>query len=581
MTSPAPVRRHGELKQALLALRREGLRIGAVSLLANLLMLAPTLYMLQVYDRVMVSQNQLTLLAVSAITLGLFGLLAVAEWLRSRLLVGVSERLDRQLAERLFVASLDERLSPQAGEPPRTFSDLTQLRQFLTGPGVFAFFDAPWTPVYLGVLCLLHPWLGAGALLFALLQALLAWSGQRRLSAPATRAGESAATAAGFLRAKFVHADALRSMGMTGPLWQRWLGLHRAELDDGNHLHHQQHLQTSLSKFLRYTQQSFSLGLGAWLVIEGQLSVGSMIAANVLMTRTLAPIDQLTGSWRATLGARDAYRRLAGLLERHPVPSQEAAQAPALRGELSLHGLSAWADGRATPVLRDIELTLPAGSVTVVMGPSGSGKSTLARVLVGIWADVRGQLMLDGTELDAQRRRSVGEHIGYLPQEIELFDASVAENIARLGEVVPDQVIAAARATGLHDMILRLPKGYDTNLNEAAHMLSGGQRQRIALARAVHGQPALVVLDEPNAHLDEAGEHALTRLIHELKQRGTTVVLISHRRAVLAAADTVVLLEQGEIRSVTPRHEFIFPVRPVKPVTPAPTSGGLALQPAT
>ncbi len=558
MKTPAP---RSEARRALGALRGEFARAGLFSLGANLLMLTPTLYMLQVYDRVLVSRSELTLLAVSLIVLVLFGAMALAEALRTRVLVGAGVRLDRVLAGRVFDAGFRAALAPVPSAAPRPLADLIQLRQFLTGGGVIAFFDTPWVPIYIGVLWLLHPWLGVMALAFAALQFLLVWLGHQRTVAPAEQAAASGSAAAAFMRQKLQGAEALEAMGMHAALWRRFRGQHGAHLADHARLQGLTHRVTAVSKFVRYSQQSLALGLGGLLVIDGQLTLGAMIAANVLMTRALAPIDMLVGSWRALAGARAAFGRLQALLAAHPAAAEPAAHDAPLRGEVSLDGVTAHAPGRAEPILRGMDLVLAPGSVTVVVGPSGSGKSTLVRVVAGAWADVRGALRLDGRTLADWPREALGAQIGFLPQDIELFDGSIAENIARFGELDSQRVIAAALATGLHESILRLPQGYDTPVGEAGMPLSGGQQQRIALARAVYGAPALVVLDEPNANLDEAGEAALATLVRELKAAGRTVLLVTHRPAIVAVADRLLVLRDGRIERDGHPEQVVADVR--------------------
>jgi ATP-binding cassette subfamily C exporter for protease/lipase len=316
------------------------------------------------------------------------------------------------------------------------------------------------------------------------------------------------------------------------------------------------HKITALSKWVRYVQQSLALGAGALLVIDGQLSPGGMIAANVLMTRALSPIDQMVGVWRQFLGMRGAFERLENLLQQYPERDPALLQS-APQGRVNLHNVSATAVGRESPILRHINLAFTPGEVTVVMGPSGSGKSTLARVLLGIWPHTQGQVLLDERPIEHWNRNDLGSHIGYLPQDIELFDGSIADNIARFGELDSQKVIEATQAAGLHDMILRLPQGYDTSMGEAGQLLSGGQRQRVALARTMYGKPALIVLDEPNANLDDVGEQALSRAVMGMKQQGQTVVLISHRPSAIQLADHLVILHDGLVVHAGPRDQVL------------------------
>jgi ATP-binding cassette subfamily C exporter for protease/lipase len=553
----------GELWPALWAFRREFALVGALSALANLLMLTPTLYMLQVYDRVMVSQNELTLISVSVIALMLLGTMALAEWGRSRILVGAGVRFDERLSTRVFNASFESQLSgpvPSARGAARAFSDLLQVRQFLTGQGIFAFFDLPWVPIYIAVMFLLHPFLGWLSVAFAVVQALLAWFGHRRTVAPAEAAQEAQADLQQYLQGKLRHAETLEAMGMMAHLKQHWWRRHEKWRHISGEAQDVVHRVTALSKFVRYFQQSLSLGAGALLVIDGELTPGAMIAANVLMTRALAPIDMLVSSWRGFITARDAFVRLGELLHNHP-ERDPALSRTAPRGQVTLRGLTATAPGRREPILKSVNLDLQPGQVLVVLGPSGSGKSTLARALLGIWPWVEGEVLYDGRPVSGWNRSELGPSLGYLPQDIELFEGTIAENIARFGPVESEAVIEAARSTGLHDMILRMPLGYDTPIGESGGMLSGGQRQRVALARAIHGRPSLVVLDEPNANLDDVGEAALARTVQELRRRGASVVLVTHRPGAIALADRLLLLKDGVVQAEGPRDAVLGAIR--------------------
>ncbi|MCM2251038.1 MAG: type I secretion system permease/ATPase [Ramlibacter sp.] len=558
----------GELRMTLWTFRREFLVVGLFSFAANLLMLAPTIYMLQIFDRVLVSQSELTLLAVSLITLMLLGLMAASEWVRSRLLVGAGLRFDALVGTRVFNASFSAYLSQASASPSRAFGDLLQIRQFLTGNGIFAFFDAPWAPIYIGVMFFLHPVLGGLAVAFALVQAALAWFGHRRAVAPSEAASKAASEVTAYLWGKLRNAEVLEAMGMIANLQARWQERQQHSLALGARAQGITHRISAWSKFIRYSQQSLALAVGALLVIQGQLSVGAMIAATVLMTRALAPIDQMVSVWRAFLGARAAFARLEALLARYPERDAALPRVPPT-GRISLTGVVATAPGRAEPILKGVTLSLAPGTATVVLGPSGSGKSTLARCMMGIWPDLSGQVLLDDLPIDGWNRIELGPHLGYLPQDIELFEGSIAENIARFGEIDSGKVIEATRCTGLHETILRLPKGYDTQIGEAGALLSGGQRQRIGLARALYGGPALLVLDEPDANLDDAGEEALVRTVGELRRQGRTVLLITHRPAVMAAADRLLVLRDGRVRADGPRDEVLALLRPRQPAAVA------------
>jgi ATP-binding cassette, subfamily C, bacterial exporter for protease/lipase len=568
--------RRSELRAALWAFRREFLVVGLFSMVYNLMLLAPTLYMLQVFDRVLSSRSELTLLALSLITLFFFGVMAFADWMRSRVLVRGGVRFDHELSSRVFDASFDSYLSDARSGPSRAFYDLIALRQFITGQGIFTLFDLPWAPIYLAVIFFLHPLLGWIAIVFAVVQGVLAWIGHRKSVAPAHEAAQANAQVQAYVQGKLRNAEVIESMGMLGNLRGRWRRAQNRALLQNAQAHGVTTRVVAWSKFVRYTQQSLSLGAGAVLVIHGEMSAGAMVATNLLMGRALAPIDQLAGAWRSFITSRDAFRRLEQLLTEYPERDPNLHRV-APTGEVTLRDVVASAPGRATPILKGISFSVPPGTVTAVLGPSGSGKSTLARVMMGIWPDVAGEVLLDGLPIQGWDRTELGPHVGYLPQDIELFEGTIGENIARFGELDSERVIAAARCAGLHDMILHFPKGYDTPIGEAGNLLSGGQRQRIGLARAVYGNPSLIVLDEPNANLDDAGEAALNATLQQMKALGKTIFLITHRAGALMLADRVLILQDGQIRANGPRDAVLAALRPAgaptqTPATPAVTA---------
>ncbi len=556
-----------ELSSVLWTLRREFAVVGVFSMVVNLLMLTPTIYMLQVFDRVMMSQNQMTLLVVSLICLFLFGVMAFSEWARSILLVRTGVRLDQLLSQKVFNGTFLAYLNPSDSSPAKAFADLTVVRQFLTGNGVFAFFDSPWVPIYIGVLFLLHPWLGVIAIAFALVQGSIAWFGHRTSKENQLIATRVQAETQGFLSSKLRNVDVLMSMGMLNGLYLRWQGKQHHSLLLTGEAQLKTNFVSAVSKYVRYAQQSLSLAAGAWLVVVGEISPGAMIAANVLMSRALAPIDLLVSTWPSFLTTKDAFERLRALLKLTPAGRTEVMEHRPV-GQLSVEQLGVSVPGRDKPVLDDVSFVTLPGTVTVILGPSGSGKSTLARAMMGIGAmPQKGRVLLDGLPITDWTRESLGPFVGYLPQDIELFDGTVAENIARIGQVNSEAVIAAAEAAGLHQMILRFPKGYDTPMGQAGAFLSGGQRQRIGLARALYGDPSLVVLDEPNANLDDEGEKALLNAMQLLKSKGANVVLISHRPGVLSVADRVVMLKDGKLVASGPRDGVLEALKKQKEAT--------------
>jgi ATP-binding cassette subfamily C exporter for protease/lipase len=546
-----------ELTAALWSFRREFLVVGIFSLVINLLMLTPTLYMLQVYDRFMVGRSELTLIAISLITLFLFAVMAFAEWSRSRLLVRLGVRLDERLSSRVFNACFESHLNQSTDNPVQAFSNLTNIRQFLTGNGIFAFFDAPWTPIYLLVLFMLHPSLGMLSVLFA---AILDGPGCFQ---PPPDPGPDAENRGSRCRGRECICTASCATQKSSTLSACWgicadagWAVISGIWDCIPLAQDTQRRIQALTKFVRYSQQSLMLGAGALLVIKGELTVGGMIAANVLMSRALQPIDAIVGSWTSWQSARKAFESLEALLRDHPDRPAGMVHED-LRGAVRIENLVATATNRSQPILAGLSAEFPAGEVIAIVGPSGSGKSTLARCLVGIWPEVQGRVLLDGKPIESLDRGELGPFIGYLPQDIELFEGSVAENIARFGEIDPKKVIEAAQRTGIHDMILRFPRGYDTPMGEAGNFLSGGQRQRIGLARAMYGNPSLIVLDEPNANLDDVGETALIAAVQDLKAQGMTVFLITHRMNILGVADRILVLNNGEIQIYGTRQQVL------------------------
>ncbi len=545
-----------ELTQVLASFKREFIWVGLFSLLANLLMLTPTLYMLQIYDRIMLSQNQLTLLFLTIIIMFFYCVMAFADWLRSRLLVQSGLRLDQALSSRVFHASFQALLRRNKQNPVEAFSQLNQLRQFLTGNGIFAFFDAPWTPIYIAVIFILHPWLGMLSIVFAMIQLALAlWSSKASKHVTAEQSAAESKTRA-YLHAKLKNAEPVEAMGMLSNLRQRWLDLANQQQQVTSVAQDQLQRQQAVIKTLRYCMQSLTLGAAALLVIDDQISAGAMIAANVLMSRALQPLDLIVGSWRGFVSAREAFNQLEQLLKDYPV-SDALLQHDKLQGNVRLSQLTAYSPDKQKQILKSISAQFVPAQVTCVIGASGSGKSTLARCLVGIWPDYQGEVLLDDTEIQRWDKQQLGPQVGYLPQDIELFEGTIAENIARFYEIDAEQVIEAAKKAGIHDMILRFPRGYDTPIGEAGGFLSGGQRQRLALARAMYGNPQLVVLDEPNANLDDIGEKALAAAIQLMKADGKTVVLITHRLNILSIADQLMVMRDGRVVHLGPRDEVL------------------------
>ncbi|WP_434681447.1 type I secretion system permease/ATPase [Pseudomonas sp. R1-18] len=550
-----------DIDAALLGYRRVFWALALFSGVINLLVLVPSLYMMQVYDRVLTSRNETTLFMLTLIALGLFLFSGLIEWVRGQVMIRMSAGLDDALGERVFDAAFARSLREHNANPAQVLSDLATLRQLITGQGLIALLDAPWLPIFLLVAFIFHPWFGVLTLVLALVLIGLALWGEL---ATRTRLGEAnrlGVQSAAYVNSTLQNAEVIQALGMLGPLRDRWSLMQQRIIAAQAHASDRSARITSATRFVRISGQSLSLGLGALLVLEGQLSAGMMIAMSLLLGRALAPVEIAIGSWKQFTSGRQSYQRLSQLLHQHPrQPLRMPLPPPS--GALRLEQLYAGPPGATQPSLRGINLALKKGEVLAVIGASASGKSTLARAMVGVWPPMGGSVRLDDAEISQWTHDALGPYLGYLPQDIELFDGSVADNIARFGEQDAEKIIAASRHAGIHEMILRFPKGYDTPLGPGGLGLSGGQKQRLGLARALYGNPSLIVLDEPNSNLDEAGELALIQGISTLKAAGSTVVLITHRPSVLAVADYILLLKDGTQQAFGPRDTVLKALMP-------------------
>ncbi len=514
------------------------------SLFINLLMLTPSIYMLQVYDRAVGSNSTSTLLMLTLLAVVLFVTLGALEWVRSQILIRVSARFDLLLNERLYRVLFRQALVSGGKASAQPLSDLLVLRQFLTGNGLFAFFDAPWIPVYVGLLFLFHPAFGVAAIVSAIFLILLAIWNERATHDDLEQANRVSVESSNITSRNLRNAEVVHALGMLPDLMARWKDKQQRLILLQAVASEKAGLIAASSKTYRVTMQSLVLGLGAWLAIDKQITPGLMIAGSILLGRALAPIDAMIGSWKQFLSARTAYDRLNGLLAQFPAEA-ERMSLPAPKGALRAEQAVVAPPGSKVAVLKGLNFNIEAGSFVALIGASASGKSTLARALLGIWPVANGAIRLDGADIGQFERGLIGPYLGYLPQDIELFDGSIAENIARFGKLDADKVVAAAQAAGVHDMILHLPQGYDTEIGGSGGILSAGQRQRVGLARALYGEPVLVVLDEPNSNLDDVGEQALAQALSTLKQRGSTVVVITHRVGILSLADRIMVLNEG------------------------------------
>ena len=538
--------RQSSLFRLLAPFKRELWVLVGISSVANLLMLLPMIYMLQIFDRIMISKSLYSLLFVSLIVAAMYALQAYSEWLRTRLIVAAGVRIDMAINAPLFQSVFEDKLGEGKANPIQALNDLTAIRQWMTGNGLHAFLDAPWAPFYLALMFLLHPVLGWLTVAFMIILLAFAFFALRKTMQVNDASLEDEKELNDFIHNKLRNAEVIEAQGMVPNLQRQWW---KRQVELAKLQHESLDLEervTSTSKQLKFAMNSLGLGVGALLAMQGELTMGAMIAGSMLMSRATAPIDNLVFGWKGLLTARKAFERIEALLTQYAGKVSDLPKRAAKGFGFELENVYAHVGSSSQPVLKGLSLSIPQGSCTVVLGASGAGKSTLARLLVGISQPSQGSVLMGGVNLTELNRNALAPDLGYLPQEVELFADTMANNMARLGEPDSNKVIAAAKAVGIHEFILSLPKGYDTIIGEVGGVLSGGQRQRIALARAVYGFPRLLVLDEPNASLDETGETALSALIQGLKAQGVTIVLISHRPAVVQQADNVLVLENGQ-----------------------------------
>ncbi|MES2262007.1 MAG: type I secretion system permease/ATPase [Pseudomonadota bacterium] len=545
-----------EIEQALIAAKGTFITVGVFSAITNLLMLVPSLYMLQVYDRVLASKNEITLLMLTLMMLGSYLLMGSLELIRSFVLVRVGARFDMTLNKRVYTAAFEQSLKKGGGNAGQALSDLTNIRQFLTGNALFAFFDAPWFPVYLIVIFVFEPMLGVFSLCGTVVLVLLAFINERVSHKPLAEANTMAIQSTNLASNNLRNAEVIEAMGMLPNLQARWFKLHGKFLNLQAEASHKAGTVGAVTKFVQVSLQSLVLGFGALLVLENKITPGMMIAASILVGRALAPVQQVIGVWKSWAGTRSAYERLSNLLKDNPARSP-GMQLPKPLGGLTVENVTAAPPGVQAPVLKSVTFGIMPGDVLGVVGPSGSGKSTLARLLVGVWPAVMGKVRLDGADIYQWNKGELGPYLGYLPQDIELFGGTIAENIARFGTVDADKVVEAAKRAGVHDMILHMPRGYDTPLGDGGAGLSGGQKQRLGLARAMYGDPSLIVLDEPNSNLDDVGEQALVQAINDLRQRGKTIVLITHRTNVIGITNKLLFLRDGVVHAFGPTQQVL------------------------
>lgn len=546
----------GELTDTVAGLRRGLVALGVFSGCINLLLLMPAIYMLQVYDRVLTSRNEGTLLALSALLAALLAIEALLDWIRSRLLGAMGRKLDDRLDGQVFDAAFKRSLSGQIGSPNEAFNDLAKLREFIAGKGLLAIFDAPWAPIFLLVIFLLDTTLGLFATMAMLILVALAWYNQRSTGTMMSDAGRLAALAQDEATTRLRNIEIITALGMLGRFRDRWLGQQHRLRGLTTDLGNQAALLGSASRYSRLVLQSGILGVGAWLVLDGQLTAGGMIAASILLGRALSPFELLIAHWGSIAKAKESAFRVSTLLTLRPSAAPHVVL-PRPTGRISVENLVMGPPGSRIPTIRNLSFEVEPGALVGIVGPSGSGKSTLGRALLGIWQPLSGVVRIDDAAIHQIEREDIGRWLGYLPQDVELFDGTVAENIARFGELDSAKIIDAAQRAGVHEMILRMPKGYETPIGPSGAVLSGGQRQRIGLARALFGDPALIVLDEPNSSLDEAGDGALLSALRKMKTEQRTVFVISHRINVLRIVDQIIVMDAGTLKLVGSRDHVL------------------------
>lgn len=545
------------LKATLKACKGSFISVGFFSFFVNMLMLVPSFYMLQVYGRVVTSGSIPTLVMLTLLMTMLMATMGSLEWTRSRIMVRLSTKLDVMLSREVYRASFKRALdSGGMDTSAQPLNDLTGLRQFMTGNGLFAFFDAPWLPIYIGIMFLFHPWFGWIAIASAIVLVFLAVLNEKFTGKALADANKESIGASLYTTKNLRNAEVIESMGMLNTLMERWGMRQKKVLELQSIASDKSGIISAMSKTFRLLVQSLILGVGAYLAVKQEITPGLMIAGSILLGRALAPIDLMIGSWKGFISARSQYARLNEILDKQQAEPQRMSL-PTPQGNIRVENLMVAAPRAKTPILKGLNFSVPAGSIVGIIGPSASGKSTLARALLGVWAPQHGVVRLDGADINNWDKQELGPHVGYLPQDIELFEGSISENIARFGEIDPGKVIQAAQTAGVHEMILQLPDGYDTVIGSDGVNLSGGQRQRIGLARAIYDTPKLIILDEPNSNLDEVGERALAQAIVQLRATGATVFIITHRTNILSQVDLLLVLSNGEISLYGPRDKVM------------------------
>lgn len=537
--SPSP------LNDALRSNWHSFIHVGIFSFFINLIMLVPPLYMLQIYDRVMVSRSQETLIMLTAVLIWMFATLAILELVRSRVLSRLSNRLDQALTQRIYQGMLAAAAKQAGRASSQPLHDLSSIRQYFSNNGIYALFDTPWVPVYLAILFLFDPLFGWFAVAAAVTVVILALINEFSSHGIQKQAVEQQIQAQQLVDTQLRNAEVARAMGMQNALHQHWSQAHESAIDQLSRASERSNFWANNSKTIRLLFQSLMLGLGAYLAINNHITAGMVIAGSIIMGRALAPLDQLIGSWKSLSNARLAQRRLDDFFSTQE-QSLEQMPLPDIEGAISVHNAILIPPGSEEPSLKGVAFSATPGEAVAIIGPSGAGKSTLVKAILGIWPLSAGDIRFDQADIKQWDMSKLGPQLGYLPQDVELFAGTIAENVARFSAIDNDKVIKAAKLAGVDTLIKHLPEGYNTQIGIAGSVLSGGQRQRIGLARALYNDPKIVVLDEPNASLDDQGEQALLAACKQLKHAGTTVIFISHRQNILQLADKILVLDNGK-----------------------------------
>jgi PrtD family type I secretion system ABC transporter len=568
------------LRKILMQCRRSFMLMFVITAVTEILSVAPMLYMMSVFDRVISSRSEVTLVSLTLVILGFYIFWGALEWIRARLMVRLSLRIDWDLAADVFDASFRRYVGRKNVNVQQLLADLLNMRQFMTGAPILAIISAPFALVFIAVGWVFHPFLAYFALASSALMLVFTYL-SLKVSGPILKEAEDASTEASRLAASSLrHAEATLAMGMLGAVRNRWYEHHRQFLTKQVFASEATGLMGGFTGFLTKALPSLQMALGAYLAIHGLITGGMVIVASMLIGKAIAPMNQLISNWRPIVNARQSYDRLNELLSADEAYSNQMELPPPL-GKLDVTSVVAVPPGHDKAVLAGVEFALTPGQVLAVVGPSAAGKSSLVKLLLGVWKPASGSVRLDGVELSDWRHDEVGPLVGYVPQEIDFFEGTVAENIARLGEVDPKKVVQAATSIGMHEAILALPQGYDTPLGETGFALSGGQRQRLAVARAIYGMPKYVVMDEPNSNLDEVGETALLQTIQALKTNGSTVIITTHRPRLVGVVDQMLVLKAGKQVAFGPAKDILEAVRKLQVVnTPAPVQTAPAVSAA-